>query len=55
MEDKKHYYTIHWIQPYESWPSKEWLDQAIDTVVEAALDHSDYAEARAVIDRIKRQ
>jgi hypothetical protein len=53
MEDKKHYYTIHWQQSYNTWPSKQWLDEAVDAIVEAALEHSDYAEACRVIERAK--
>ena len=53
MEDKKHNYTIHWQQVYNTWPSSQWLDEAVNTIIEAALEHSDYAEARSVIERIK--
>lgn len=53
MEDKKYNYTIHWQQSYDTWPSKQWLDEAVDTIVEAALEHSNYAEALSLIERVK--
>lgn len=53
MEDKKYNYTIHWHQSYNNWPSKQWLDEAVDIIVESNLENSDYTEAKSVIDRIK--
>lgn len=53
MEDKKYNYTIHWQQSYYNWPSKQWLDEASNTIVESNLENSDYADAKSVIDRIK--
>ena len=54
MEDKKYNYTMQWTQVYDNWPSKQWLDEAVDIIVEAALEYSEYEEARMVIERIKR-
>lgn len=53
MEDKKYTYTIQWKQSYNTWPSQEWIDKAVDTIVESNLENSDYADAKSVIDRIK--
>jgi hypothetical protein len=53
MENKKYNYTIQWRQAYDTWPTKHRLDEAVDTVVEAALEHSLYTEARMIIERIK--
>lgn len=54
MEDKKYNYTMRWRQSYNTWPSKDWLDEAINTIIEAMLENdTDYPEARAVIKRIK--
>ena len=53
MEDKKHNYTIRWRQVYNTWPSKQCLDEAVDSIVEEALKTSDYTESRSVIERVK--
>lgn len=54
MEDKKYNYSIHWTQSYDNWiPSKQWIEEALESIVEHSLEDSTYKEANEVINRIR--
>jgi hypothetical protein len=46
MREKTELYTIVWSQLYPEW------EQAKDNIVETELAHSEFAEAKAELDRI---
>jgi hypothetical protein len=50
---EKHFYTIKWTQPYTSWPSAEWIDEAQAAILESMLDQKGLTEANQLIERIK--
>lgn len=54
MKDKKYSLNTEWQQEYPSWPTKQWLDEAREAVVEQKLEFCNFQEAFAVINMIKK-
>jgi hypothetical protein len=43
-----YHWTYRWTQPYTGWV------QPWDTIIEKQLEQSDFKEARAIIDKVKK-
>ena len=55
--EPKYLYTIKWTQPYATQyqrPYMRGLQEQMEQVVEHWLEHSNFTEAKEVIERIKR-
>ena len=55
MENKKYNYTIRWVQPYDNWPSMEWLDEVESALLEFLVESSDLSEAQEVLRKFAKQ
>lgn len=56
MMNNKHLYTIRWTQPYATdWqrPYLRGLQQQMEQVIENLLEHSQFEEAKAVIEKVR--
>lgn len=54
MKDKKYSLNTEWQQEYPSWPTKQWLDEAREAVVEQKLEFCNFQEALEIINKIKK-
>jgi protein-arginine kinase activator protein McsA len=53
MNDKKHYFSVKWTQPYPLYQqSFKELEDLRDSLIEKVIDAEDFEEANLVIDRI---
>lgn len=51
MNDKKYSYTVSWKQNYDQWEKEM---RAVDDILNILMELIDYADAKEVIERVKK-
>lgn len=52
MNKDNNQFTIKWTQ---SWPSEQWILNAIEAIVESKLENNDFKEAKEILDKISKK